>query len=158
MLQYCSFSSVETVISSWEIARQQASCGEDIGVAFLSRLFATNPETKHIFGFKAEHDVLNNPRLQIGVLVHAKIATGMLNDLIMNIGFDFHDIEWMLIELADYLTERNIDANCVLQAVEAAKETLKESFGKKWTKQYEDSWSDFLSKIATMIVHLMVKR
>jgi hemoglobin-like flavoprotein len=153
----CSFSSIDVVGSSWEIARQRKSCGEDIGVKFLRLLFTLYPETTTLFGFQQQQDVLNNPRFRAGIFVHSQCIINWFNDLLMNIGIDFHDVEWMVQDMALYLARNDVKPTIIIGAVVAAKETLRNVFGSKWDERYEDAWSEFLSAIAALTIQSMLK-
>jgi Globin len=157
MIPSCSYTRIDTVIASWEIARQRNSCSELIGLTFLKFLFTLHPETQYIFGFQPEQDVLVNPRMRAGVLVHAQIIVDKVNELFMNIGIDFHDVEWMIKELADYLVNKNVNVTSVIGAVTAVKETIRVSIGKNFDQQLEDSWNEFLNTIAAMTIQFMVQ-
>ena len=155
MIQYCSFKSIDIVLSTWEIARQQESCEEELGINFLIALFAAYPQTKRIFGFAPNQDVANNPLLRIGVLVHARRVIDLFNDLISMIGPDLEDLEGTLVELACVLAKSNIDPKNVKDASMTIKETLSGCFGNRWDQQYDEAWDELLSKVSDLVVSFM---
>jgi Globin len=155
MIQNCSFQCIDIVLSTWEIARQQQSSEEELGMEFLLNLFAIDPETKQRFGFRPGDEISKNPLLRMGLLVHAARVIETFNDVISMIGPDLDDLEQLLIDMANTSVKTGVDTPVFDTAAIAARQTLSKCFGSKWNTKFDEAWIEFLQNLSAAIIQQM---
>ena len=96
MVAQMSYSETTRVIDSWELARRKFGSDEDVGTAIMLNLFRLHPDTKTVFGFRANQNIESNPLLRMGILVHAARILHMFDTVISMLGPDTELLEEVL--------------------------------------------------------------
>lgn len=151
MLDTLSYNSIGIVLSSWELARQKYSDEEHLGLQFLSQLFESNPETKRYFGFRPEQDVIHNPMLRMGMLIHARILVDGLNDIISLLGPDLDDVYTLLFRYGVVFAKVDVTKDIVPEALCAIRSVLANCLGSQWDQRVDDAWTEVISKLSSTI-------
>jgi len=83
------YHTIGIVLETWELGRQKFGNSKELSMSILLKLFEMDPSTKIVFGFAEDQDVVSNPFVRMGILVHAeniiKIIDGVLSLLGPNI-------------------------------------------------------------------------
>lgn len=78
-----SFSTMSSIQRSWEIARHNVDCIENVGPARLHILLERNQHFKKAFGFRPDRPIqILHPMVQASLLVHGNIITQLLDDTV----------------------------------------------------------------------------
>jgi hemoglobin-like flavoprotein len=151
MISPITYKSTDLVLSSWERARQEHSTEENLGVEFLMRFFVAAPESKKLFGFRNDQDVLANPKLRIGVLVHAQLVVRKINEVMTLIGPDIDDLETMIGSMGILFAKNNITSDTIQTAMIVLRQTLAHNLKNHWNDDIDEAWMEVMTKLSKSI-------
>ena len=157
MVKDMSYHQISTVLETWELARQQLGCEEQLATETLLNLFDLEPATKTVFGFRPEQNVKANPMFMMGALTHGKLLISMIDSVLSLLGPDTE----MLDELLSHLGERHLRLGVKVEYFpileKAISKALGNILGKKWTKDRSEAWFEVFKELSNEIAKGMVK-
>jgi neuroglobin len=154
-VQNLSFTSIATVMDSWELARQKHACAEEIGSEILFCLFRLEPNTKCVFGFTANQAIETNPLLRMGVLVHATRIVAMLDSILSLLGPDLDMVQEVLGGLGERHKRHGVQKEFFVLLVDALCLALHDILGEAWTDATRQAWREVFGDMAAVIAESM---
>jgi hemoglobin-like flavoprotein len=152
MLYDLSYASTAQVLESWELSRQKFGCVEEVGTMILLNLFDQAPETKEIFGFKADDNVEANPMLRVGLLIHGTRVVNMADSVLGMLGPDTDLLLDFLSEVGKRLQKSNVKKEHVSMFGIAIRDALAEIMDENWTDTIEDGWIEVYDELSEVII------
>jgi hemoglobin-like flavoprotein len=150
-VQNLSFTSIATVMDSWELARQKHACAEEIGSEILFCLFRLEPNTKCVFGFTANQAIETNPLLRMGVLVHATRIVAMLDSILSLLDM----VQEVLGGLGERHKRHGVQKEFFVLLVDALCLALHDILGDAWTDATRQAWREVFGDMAAVIAESM---
>ena len=153
--EYICFKVAQRVISSWEIARQQHSSREEIGLKVLLCLFRNKPETKEVFGFTQKQNVEGNPMLKHGAMIHGTQIYFMLDQVFSLVGPDMEAMVEFLDTLGEKHSRRGVKKKYFVYLCDSVREVLATILGDKYSLEDDAAWKELLDFLARTITKSM---
>lgn len=150
-----SYGSIASVIDSWERARQKYGCDEEVGTEIVLNMFRIDPQTKVVFGFRADQNIEANPLLRMGVLVHAARIMHMLDCVISLLGPDTDTLDEVLNQVGERHKKQGVKKEHFAVLIQAICTSLKDIIGDEWSKDNQTAWEDILGDMAEVITASM---
>jgi hemoglobin-like flavoprotein len=155
MVQLMSYDSIASVLDSWERARQKYGCDEEVGTEIILNMFRLDPQTKVVFGFRADQNVEGNPLLRMGVLVHAARIMNMLDCVLSLLGPDTDTLDEVLSQVGERHRKLGVKKEHFDVLTRATCTALKDIIGDDWTIATQKAWEDMLRDMASDITASM---
>jgi hemoglobin-like flavoprotein len=155
VLKELKYDALCNVITSWEAARQKYGSEEEVGMKIVQNLFELDPTIKLIFGFRLDQKV-THPLVRMGVLVHAKRMTRMLDSVLSLFGPDTETLCEVLNEVAKRHVKKGVKKDHIPLLIKAVQKALREILGEKeYTQEIDQSWQDIFDDLAQEMVSQM---
>jgi hemoglobin-like flavoprotein len=146
---------VQRVLTSWELASQNYSSREEIGLQVLLCMFRTEPETKTVFGFTPKQNVEGNPMLKMGAMIHGTRIYSMLDQALSLVGPDMETLVEFLETLGERHSRLGVKRKYFTYLSDGVREVLATTLGDKYTSDDDAAWKELLEFLAVTITKNM---
>ena len=151
-----SYSSINSVMTSWELARQVYGCTEEVGMSILFNLFRMDKSTKTVFGFTETQNIECNPMLRMGVLVHGANIVQMIDSFLALLGPDIDTLEILLAEQGERHARIGVKPSHILLLGDACRTALAEIIAdEKWTTKMDEAWKELFGAMSAEMIKSM---
>lgn len=135
-----SYSTVSSVIDSWEEIRRLPNYEENTGVMLFSKLFELEPEAKAIFGFRKTTDVNAELAKSPRFTKHAKYFIQMIDKALGMLGPDIELLTEILLELGAKHVGYGVKPEYFPSMGRALIHAVKEQLGDRFSDEMKDAW------------------
>ena len=146
---------VQRVLSSWELAVQNYSSREEIGLQVLLYMFRTEPATKTVFGFTPKQNVEENPMLKMGAMIHGTRIYSMLDQALSLVGPDMETLVEFLETLGERHSRVGVKKKYFTYLSDGFREVLATTLGDNYTSDDDAAWRELLNFLAANITRTM---
>ena len=145
------------VMESWELCGQRFSCREEVGLQILLELFRLDPSTKVFFGFRPNQDVVSNPLLRMGALVHGQNFIKMIDAVLGLLGPDTELLGTLLVEQGERHARMGVKQKHIPLLGQACRGVLSNLVSQqKWTTEVDAAWRDVFDELSSEMVKGMM--
>lgn len=151
MFDNLSFSSIDTVIKAWELAKSSKGFSEKLGIDTLRLMIQLDPEIKAVFGL-ADSGLHSSGLHQMALLIHGKRIVEMVESTFTLLGPDTDLLQSFLEQLGQRHYQLGVKPRHFELVVEVLHDQLKEILGREWSSQCDEAWYAVLLTITDGIV------
>jgi len=143
-----SYTTVSSVIDSWEDIRRIPNYEEQTGVLLFQKLFELEPESKVIFGFQRDANVNEELSKSARFVKHARYFIQMIDKALGMLGPDIELLTEILLDLGKKHMGYGVKPEYFPSMGRALIHAVKASLGDKFTEEMKDSWLEVFSALS----------